>query len=141
MLMSRNCGVLFSNKSKVKRIFRLKLVKVIQNSGDCVAFEEKECAIHVSAIGDNFLFKFFHDNVCQHWTKQTTHVNTIDLFIHLVVARKDGFRTRVTDEFGKGRFLELRFDILLVVDSIYNDFQCWKGTLVKRDSTSKEMNS
>ena len=73
--------------------------------------------------------------------KRATHANTIGLFIQFVVARKDGFRTRVADEFAKGRFLELRFDKLLVVDSIYNDFQCPpERNIVKRDSTSKETN-
>ena len=73
----------------------------------------------------NFLFKFCHDNVCQQWTKRATHANTIGLFIQLVVARKGGSRTCVADEFAnKRRFLELRFDKLLVVDSIYNDFPC-----------------
>ena len=110
-------------------------MKVFQNSVDCVAFNDKECVIHVSAMEGNhtlidelihsFLFKLCHDiNVCQHWTKRATHANTIGLFIQLVVARKDGFRTRVTDEFAKRRFPELRFHRLLVVDSIYNDFQC-----------------
>ena len=33
MLMSRKCGVLFSNKADIS----IKLVKVFQNSGDCVA--------------------------------------------------------------------------------------------------------
>ena len=72
----------------------------------------------------SFLFKFCHDNVCQHWTKRATHANTIGLFIQLVVARKDSSRTRVADEFAKSRFLELRFHKLLVVFSIYNDFPC-----------------
>ena len=90
------------------------------------------------------MFKFCHDNVCQHWTKRSTHANTIGLFIQLVVAGKDGFRARVADEFAKCRFLKFGFDKLFIVDSIYNNFQCslaWRGTFVKRDSTSKETNS
>ena len=70
------------------------------------------------------MFKFCHDNVCQHWTKRSTHANTIGLFIQLVVAGKDGFRARVADEFAKCRFLKFGSDKLFIVDSIYNNFQC-----------------
>ena len=38
------------NLHKGKADISIKLVKVFQNSGDCVAFDEKECVIHVSAV-------------------------------------------------------------------------------------------
>ena len=101
-------------------------MKVIQNSGDFVAFNEKESVSYVSAIEGNytlideviynFMFKFCHDDVCQHW--RSTHAYTIGLFIQLVVARKDGFRACVADKFGKCRFLEFGFDKLLILESI-----------------------
>ena len=62
------------------------------------------------------MFKFCHDNVCQHWTERST--------LQLVVARKDSFRACVADNFARCRFLEFGFDKFLIVDSIYNDFQC-----------------
>ena len=48
MLMSRKSGVVFSNKSKVD--IWIKIVKMFQNTGDCVAFDEMECAIYASTI-------------------------------------------------------------------------------------------
>ena len=50
-LSSRDFSGLTPHEGKAD--ISIKLVKMFQNSGDCVAFDEKECVIHESAIEDN----------------------------------------------------------------------------------------
>ena len=99
-------------KVESKADISIKLVKVFQNSGDCVAFNEKESVIYVSAIEGNqtlideviynFMFKFCHDNVCQHWTERSTHANTHyetkthENLVKILMGKSQGFHVILT---------------------------------------------